>query len=77
MIGTLALTRRAMRPILIFIGCLTLCIACDSRDFDDRNCADFATQLDAQIFYEAEGGPKDDPHNLDADGNGLACEDLP
>jgi len=41
----------------------------------DRNCSDFPTQLEAQEFYEAAG--PGDPHRLDADGNGIACESLP
>ncbi len=43
----------------------------------DRNCSDFATHDEAQRFYEAAGGPVSDPHRLDQDGNGIACEDLP
>jgi len=41
----------------------------------DRNCSDFATQLEAQEFFEATG--PGDLHRLDADGNGVACESLP
>ena len=43
----------------------------------DRNCGDFATQQQAQAFYEAAGGPESDPHRLDGDKNGVACESLP
>ncbi len=43
----------------------------------DRNCSDFATQEEAQAFYIAAGGPQQDPHGLDRDHNGLACESLP
>jgi hypothetical protein len=39
------------------------------RDYD---CADFATQAEAEE-YLLPG----DPYNLDADGDGIACEDLP
>jgi endonuclease YncB( thermonuclease family) len=41
----------------------------------DRDCSDFSTQQQAQQFFE-NAGPGD-PHNLDADGDGKACEDLP
>jgi hypothetical protein len=41
------------------------------------NCADFDTQPEAQAFFEAEGGPDQDPNNLDADNDGVACEALP
>ena len=40
----------------------------------DRDCGDFSTQAEAQAFYEAAGGPESDPHRLDADDNGVACE---
>jgi len=45
--------------------------------FVDRDCSDFETQPEAQAFFIAEGGPEEDPHQLDADGNGIACESLP
>jgi Excalibur calcium-binding domain len=40
----------------------------------DLNCADFATQQEAQA--ELERNPSD-PKNLDADGDGVACETYP
>lgn len=43
----------------------------------DRNCSDFATHDEAQRFFIAAGGPQRDPHRLDADHDGLACEKLP
>ncbi len=43
----------------------------------DRDCSDFATQAEAQAFYLDAGGPGSDPHRLDADRNGVACESLP
>ena len=43
----------------------------------DRNCSDFDTWQDAQAFYKAAGGPDSDPHNLDSNGDGIACESLP
>ena len=48
----------------------------DSED-DDRNCSDFDTWQEAQDFYESAGGPASDPHRLDGDGDGVACESLP
>lgn len=38
----------------------------------DRDCADFRTQAEAQAFFRAAG--PGDPHRLDRDGDGLACE---
>ena len=43
----------------------------------DRDCADFASQKDAQEFFIANGGPQSDPHRLDGDGDGAACEANP
>lgn len=40
----------------------------------DVDCDDFYDQYDAQDFYEAAGGPYDDPHRLDGDDDGWACE---
>ncbi|WP_413308821.1 excalibur calcium-binding domain-containing protein [Bacillus sp. 1P10SD] len=40
----------------------------------DHDCTDFATQEDAQLFYEANGGPEYDPHDLDRDNDGMACD---
>ena len=41
----------------------------------DRDCGDFATQSAAQTFY-VNNGPGD-PHRLDDDNDGRACETLP
>ena len=49
----------------------------DDSEEPDRNCSDFDTWSDAQAFYEAEGGPDSDPHGLDSNGDGIACESLP
>lgn len=40
----------------------------------DRDCADFDSQRQAQIFFLRAGGPDRDPHRLDADGDGVVCE---
>jgi hypothetical protein len=42
----------------------------------DRNCSDFDTQQDAQNFFAESGGPSQDLHGLDPDGNGSACDEL-
>src|SRR5687768_1446433 len=41
----------------------------------DKDCSDFSTQQEAQAFFEAN--QPGDPHNLDADNDGKACESLP
>jgi micrococcal nuclease len=43
----------------------------------DRDCSDFATHEQAQRFFIAAGGPSSDPHRLDGDHDGIACETLP
>lgn len=42
----------------------------------DKDCSDFRSWRAAQNFYKSHGGPKRDPHRLDADRDGIACEDL-
>ena len=42
----------------------------------DRDCSDFSSQEEAQNFFEQEGGPDADPNRLDADDDGIACEEL-
>ena len=44
---------------------------------EDYDCSYFSTQEEAQEFFESEGGPRTDYHNLDSDGDGVACESLP
>lgn len=41
----------------------------------DRDCGDFETKAEVQRFFEAAG--PGDPHRLDGDGDGIACESLP
>jgi hypothetical protein len=40
----------------------------------DRDCDDFSTQAEAQEFFCVAGGPTSDPHWLDEDQDGIACE---
>ncbi|MEH7014815.1 excalibur calcium-binding domain-containing protein [Neobacillus niacini] len=40
----------------------------------DHDCSDFETGWEAQLFYEANGGPEYDPHDLDRDNDGMACD---
>ena len=42
----------------------------------DKDCSDFSTWRQAQNFYKRHGGPRYDPHRLDADHDGIACESL-
>jgi hypothetical protein len=42
----------------------------------DKDCADFKNQKRAQKLFKRHN-PRRDPHNLDGDGDRIACEDLP
>jgi hypothetical protein len=44
--------------------------------FVDKDCSDFSTQAEAQAFFQ-QNDPQSDPHNLDGDSDGIACEELP
>lgn len=44
--------------------------------FRDRDCSDFKNRAEAQSFFKKHN-PREDPHGLDADGDGKACESLP
>jgi endonuclease YncB( thermonuclease family) len=64
-------------PILALItGLLTMLGGAPAHALD-RDCADFASQAAAQTFYLANGGPRTDPHGLDSEGDGIACESNP
>jgi hypothetical protein len=41
---------------------------------NDKDCRDFSSHAEAQAFFESQGA--DDPHRLDGDGDGVACEQL-
>ena len=43
----------------------------------DLDCTDFSSKKSAQIFFLKHGGPRYDPDRLDADHDGIACEDNP
>lgn len=49
-----------------------------SEDLNNKyDCADFDTHAEAQKVFERDGGPSYDPHHLDRDADGIACETLP
>ena len=67
-IGYIFLRDTGSEPVGIFVA------NCES---DSYNCDDFITQEDAQDVFDACGGVDNDIHQLDRDGNGVACESLP
>lgn len=48
-----------------------------SASASDKDCSNFRTQRAAQFFFLKHGGPRFDPDRLDADDDGVACEDNP
>lgn len=72
--GTLLATLALALAFLIPFGVST---APAARAGGDKDCSDFNTQAAAQDFFLDHGGPQSDPHNLDSDGDGVACESNP
>lgn len=63
--------------IVGLLATLLTAVAAPAGAVVDRDCGDFATQAGAQSFFLANGGPRSDPHRLDDDGDGRACESNP
>jgi endonuclease YncB( thermonuclease family) len=64
-------------PVLaLAAGLLALLSAAPAQAVVDRDCSDFATQEAAQVFF-LQNSPSTDPHRLDADGDGVACDANP
>lgn len=67
------------RLIAVVAACVTLVLGASAPTataFRDRDCSDFRSWRAAQKFYKRHGGPRRDPHRLDADRDGIACESL-
>ena len=69
-------TARLIASAMTLALTVGILVAQPATAFYDRDCADFRTQKQAQRFYKKHN-PGRDPHRLDADRDGLACEDLP
>jgi hypothetical protein len=67
-----------MRKILVAIAALVALavIAAPAGAKVDKDCSDFPTQKAAQKWFKKHN-PKADPSRLDADHDGIACEDNP
>jgi competence protein ComEC len=65
------------RIIVIALVAAGLGVAAQPAVAGDKDCSDFKSQKQAQKFFKKHGGPQRDPHNLDGDDDGIACEDLP
>lgn len=63
-------------PGVALVGLLLLALALPpSASAGDKDCSDFPNQAAAQKFFDKHG--PGDPHRLDADGDGVACESNP
>jgi hypothetical protein len=67
--------RRLIAPLLALSLLAAMLIAQPASAFRDRDCADFSSHAKAQRFYEKHN-PRQDPHGLDGDNDGIACESL-
>jgi endonuclease YncB( thermonuclease family) len=65
--------RFVLAPVLALLSTLLLAPAASAAD---RDCGDFDTQRAAQRFF-LNHNPKADPHGLDGEGDGVACESNP
>lgn len=77
-----ARTRPSTRAFAAIIAIVTLsavfiAVLPSGASAGDKDCADFSSQRAAQFFYIRHGGPRYDPDRLDADHDGVACEDNP
>lgn len=68
------LTAAAGAVLIALVVVLPTAASAQRRDMD---CADFSSQKSAQKFFLKHGGPRYDPDRLDADHDGIACEDNP
>lgn len=66
----------AMPVLALVAGILSVLTMAPAQAYD-RDCGDFPSQAAAQRFFLANGGPYSDPHGLDAEGDGIACESNP
>jgi endonuclease YncB( thermonuclease family) len=66
----------AAPAVAVVLGAGTVLAATPAHAYD-KDCGDFASQKSAQIFFLNNGGPLSDPHGLDSEGDGIACESNP
>lgn len=69
--------RPAVGLLTALLVTLTSLAAAPAAVAADRDCGDFSSQRAAQIFFLSQGGPGFDPHRLDSDSDGIACESNP
>jgi hypothetical protein len=64
------------KSIAVLVAAGALAVAATPAAAGDKDCSDFSSWRAAQKFYKKHGGPRRDPHRLDADRDGIACESL-
>jgi len=67
-------TIRAISAAVLLAGAVSFSVAGPAAAADQFNCSDFATQPQAQAQLNMD---RSDPNRLDANHNGIACENLP
>jgi hypothetical protein len=79
-------TRLRVKTLIgTLVGTLAVCAALLAGSFgsvalaqSDKDCSDFRTQHQAQKYFKKHGGSRhNNVDDLDADHDGIACEDLP
>jgi hypothetical protein len=63
-------------PLAALTAAIALAFAAAPASATDKDCSDFSSWKQAQHYYKKHGGPRYDPDRLDADHDGVACEDL-
>jgi hypothetical protein len=65
------------KTLAVLIAAAALAVAAaPASAYDAKDCSDFPTQKAAQHWFKHHN-PKADPSGLDADHDGIACEDNP
>ena len=67
---------RTRAIVAALAAAVALAVAAPPVSAGDKDCSDFKTWREAQKFYKRHGGPQRDPHRLDGDHDGIACESL-
>lgn len=68
--------RRVNLVVASALAVLSTLLLAPAASAADRDCGDFATQAAAQRFFLSHN-PSADPHLLDGEGDGIACESNP
>ena len=67
---------KTRRSLVVLTTIAALAITAAPASAGDKDCSDFSSWKQAQHYFKKHGGPRYDPDRLDADHDGIACEDL-